>query len=59
MALQRTPFVQRLGSSRDLVLVLLVVAAALVVVVAMTAIFGLQPGPSFEIVPDPAGILPF
>jgi hypothetical protein len=45
---------------RDLARILLLVAAAIVFVAALNMAFGMpHPGPTFEIVPDPAGPLPF
>lgn len=61
MALHPTSLRQQVASYRDLVSVLLVVAAVIVLTLALTAILGVQqPGPSLELVPDPAGLgLPF
>jgi len=47
-------------TSQDLLRVLLIVIAALAVILVATAILGVPgSGPSLEIVPDPAGVLPF
>jgi hypothetical protein len=61
MALHQTTLGQRVASYQDLVRVLLIVAAVIVLMLVATAIFGVQQtGPSYEIVPDPAGLgLPF
>jgi hypothetical protein len=46
--------------SQDLVRVLLIVIAAVAVMFVATVVFGMPgSGPSLEIVPDPAGGLPF
>lgn len=47
-------------SSVDLLRVALVVAAIIALMLVLTWVVGIAPGgPSYEIVPDPAGQLPF
>jgi hypothetical protein len=47
-------------SSHPVVLMILVIAVVLLAMAALTAFFGVQvAGPSYQIVPDPAGALPF
>jgi hypothetical protein len=56
MALHQSTLGQRVASHQDLVRVLLIVAAVIVLMLVMTALFGVhQTGPSYQIVPDPAG----
>ena len=56
MALHQRTLGQMAAAHQDLLRVLLIVAAVLVVMLVATAIFGVQQtGPSYEIVPDPAG----
>ena len=58
MTLHRTTLGQRAASYRDFVRVLLIVATVIVLMLAMTVIFGVhQAPPSYQIVPDPAGVL--
>jgi hypothetical protein len=60
MALNRPMQAAHLPVSRDLARILLLVAAAIVFVAALNMAFGMpHPGPTYEIVPDPAGPLPF
>lgn len=61
MALQRTTTLgQRIMAHEGLVRVGLVLAAVIVLMLVMTVAFGVHlSGPSFQIVPDPAGTLPF
>ena len=61
MALHQRTLGQRLGSYQDLIRVLVIVAAVIVLMLAANVIFGVQQtSPSYEIVPDPAGLgLPF
>ena len=57
MALQQPALAHR---GQDLVRVLLIVAAVLAVMLALTVVFPIGgSGPSLEIAPDPAGMLPF
>ena len=45
---------------RDVVWFLAIIAAAILFVVMLNAVFGVHGlGPTYEIVPDPAGLLPF
>ena len=61
MALQHPTLAQRVASHRDLVVALLIFTAVIAVMLVATVIIGVvRPGPSYEIVPDPAGLgLPF
>jgi hypothetical protein len=61
MALQQSTLGQRVASHQQLLLALLVFVAVIAVMLVATAIFGVtRIGPSYEIVPDPAGLaLPF
>lgn len=61
MALHQATLGQRVAAYRDLVRVLLIVAAVIVLMLAANVVFGVQQtGPSYDIVPDPAGLaLPF
>ena len=60
MALHQSTLAQRVAS-HQLVLALLVLVAVIAVMLVATAILGVaRIGPSYEIVPDPAGLgLPF
>lgn len=59
MALQHQTLVQRVTSHEILTPVLLMIAIVAVMLLA-TAILGVRlTGPSYELVPDPAGVLPF
>ena len=59
MALQRTR--GRWAAADDLIRALLVIAIVIAFMLVMTLIFGVHTaGPSYDIVPDPAGgLLPF
>lgn len=61
MALLQASPGQKTATYQDLGRVLLFVAAAIVLMLVATAILGVQvPGPSYDIVPDPAGLgIPF
>lgn len=60
MALHPMTYGQRVASNQDLLRVLLVVAAVIVVMLVLTAIFGVQqPGPPYQLTPDPASGLGF
>jgi hypothetical protein len=60
MASNRTTHVARALTARDFARILLILAAAIVFMAALNMAFGMpHPGPTFEIVPDPAGPLPF
>lgn len=60
MALQQTSLAKRVASSTELFRVLLILAAVIALMLVATLVFGVNPtGPSYEIVPDPAGALPF
>ncbi len=60
MALHPTTSGLRSAAYEDLVRALLIVAAVIVVMIAATLLLGVsQAGPSYDIVPDPAGLLPF
>ena len=51
---------QRTAGSHPLMLAVAVAAVILVVMLALTVIFGVDvTGPGYEIVPDPAGTMPF
>jgi hypothetical protein len=56
MALQRS---ERPGLTVQFVAALLVAAAVIALVFILNAAFGVGSGPSLELVPDPAGPLPF
>ena len=61
MALHQGSFSQRAVSTQDLVRAVLIVAVVIALMLVATAVLGVQgTGPSYEIVPDPAGVsLPF
>jgi hypothetical protein len=60
MALQRTVLGEQVEAHLELARVLLIVGAALLLTVVMMVVFGWHGiAPSYQIVPDPAGILPF
>ena len=61
MVLHQTTHEQRTASHQDLVRVIIIIASVIVLMLVATAIFGVQQtAPSYEIVPDPAGLgLPF
>jgi hypothetical protein len=60
MALQQTSLAKRVASSRELFRVLLILVAVIALMLVATLAFGVNhPGPAYEIVPDPAGALPF
>ena len=60
MALQRTVLGEQIEAHLELARVLLIVGAALLLTVVMMVVFGWHGiAPSYQIVPDPAGILPF
>jgi hypothetical protein len=55
MALDQTP-----AATHPLVRVLIVAALVIVALLALTAVVGVAgSGPSLDIAPDPAGVLPF
>ena len=55
MALQRLA-----PGTHPVLFIVLFIAVALLAMAALTAMFGVQAvGPSYQIVPDPAGALPF
>ena len=59
MALHRSILEQRASYQGLLIAVVIAVAVVAAMLIA-TAIFGVRlEGPSYEIVPDPAGMLPF
>jgi hypothetical protein len=58
MALHQRTLGQMAVSHQDLLRILLIVAAVIVLMLVATTVFGVQQaGPSYEIVPDPAGVL--
>lgn len=61
MALHRPTLGQKMAPYQDLLRALVVVAAVIAAMLVATAVFGVRlTGPSYEIVPDPAGLtLPF
>ena len=60
MALQRTVLGEQIEAHLELARVLLIVGAALLLTLVMMVVFGWHGiAPSYQIVPDPAGILPF
>ncbi|HEY7940685.1 MAG TPA: hypothetical protein VID25_01970 [Candidatus Limnocylindrales bacterium] len=60
MALQRTVLGEQIEAHLELARVLLIVGAALLLTLVMMVAFGWHGiAPSYQIVPDPAGILPF
>jgi hypothetical protein len=60
MALQRTVLGEQVEAHLELARVLLIVGAALLLTLVMMVVFGWHGiAPSYQIVPDPAGILPF
>ena len=60
MALQRTVLGEQVEAHLELARVLLIVGAALLLTLVMMLAFGWHGvAPSYQIVPDPAGILPF
>lgn len=60
MALLHPTLVQRVASHRDAIRVLVMFAAVLAAMAVLTVIFGVtHPGPSYDIIPDPGGALPF
>ncbi len=60
MALQRATREGRVFTYQPFLAVLLIAAAVIAVMVVLTIIFGINgPVPSFDITPDPAGLMPF
>ncbi len=60
MALHQTTLESRAVSIREIGRVLLVIGTAIVLMLVATVIFGVnEPGPSYELTTDPAGVLPF
>lgn len=60
MALSHPTLVQRVASHQDGIRVLAMLVAVLAAMAVLTVVFGVtHPGPSYEIIPDPAGALPF
>ncbi len=60
MALGQLTHRSRTIAGGDLLHVLLITLAVLIAVLALVAAFGLQQlGPVYDVVPDPAGPLPF
>lgn len=61
MTLHQSTLGQRIAPYEDLLRALLIVVAVIAVMLVATAVFGVaRTGPSFDIVPDPAGLgLPF
>ena len=60
MALQRTGLGEQLEAHLELARALLIMGAAVLLALVMMVIFGWHGvAPSYQIVPDPAGVLPF
>ncbi len=60
MALGQLSHPSRTIARGELLRALLVTVAVLIAVIALLAVFGLQQlGPVYDVVPDPAGPLPF
>jgi hypothetical protein len=60
MAAPQPTLQHRAPSREDLVRALVAVIAVVAVMAILTAAFGVtQSGPSYELIPDPAGALPF
>jgi hypothetical protein len=59
MALQGMTFAEKIASHRDLIRALLIAGVLIALFMALALIFGVDPGPSYDIVPDPAGALGF
>ena len=60
MSLHQSTLGQRIAPYEDLLRALLIVVAVIAVMLVATVVFGVaRTGPSIEIVPDPAGALPF
>jgi len=60
MALQRTVLGEQLEAHLELARVVLIIGAALLLMLVMTVVFGWHGvAPTYQIVPDPAGLLPF
>ncbi len=60
MALQRTVLGEQLEAHLELARVLLIIGAAVLLTAVMMVVFGWHGvAPSYQIVPDPAGVLPF
>lgn len=60
MALQRATREGRVSSYQEFLAALLIAAAVIAVMVVLTIVFGInRPVPSFNITPDPAGLMPF
>ena len=56
----KSTFVQRISSHQDMLRILVIFAAVLVVMAVLTVALGVtRPGPSFELIADPAAGLPF
>lgn len=60
MAHQPTTLFERVSTHRDALRSLAVLVAVLAAIVLLTALFGVsETGPAYDLVPDPAGALPF
>ena len=60
MALHPSMLAKRISSSTDLMPALLIAVVVIAALLVATAVFGVRlTGPSYDIVPDPAGTLPF
>ena len=60
MAQQTTTLIERVSTHHDALRAIAFLAAVLAVAVLLTVVFGVDlTPPGYEIVPDPAGALPF
>jgi fructose-specific phosphotransferase system IIC component len=60
MAQQTTKIIERVSTDHDALRVLAILAAVLAVAAVLTVVFGVDvSAPAYELVPDPAGALPF
>ena len=60
MAAPQPTLLQRASSHEDLLRALVMIVAIVAALAVLTAVFGVtHSGPSYELIPDPAGALPF
>ncbi|HXX61193.1 MAG TPA: hypothetical protein VEI48_07885 [Candidatus Sulfotelmatobacter sp.] len=60
MALQRSAFGEQIEAHLELARAVLLIGVALLLALVMMVVFGWHGiAPSYQIVPDPAGVLPF
>ena len=60
MAMRSPAHAHRVLTYHDILRIVLLAGAIIIFVAALNMAFGMpQPGPTFDIVPDPAGPLPF